>query len=102
MKKNSVKYLEGLVKRGVRKNFSSLKMFRYRDRGIDFIVDKIVPREHSKLLAISKDSRWLINNAPEEYKYGEMMDIDNAIASNLSQHLAKYARSYIFNEGGGR
>jgi hypothetical protein len=44
---------------------------------------------------ITKTARWLTTNAPEEYIYGEMVDIDNAIASNLSYHLRKYANSYI-------
>jgi len=66
MKKNSVRYLEGLVERGVRMNLSALKHFRYRERGIDSIVKKVIP-----------------------------VDIDNAIASNLSYYLRKYANSYF-------
>jgi len=27
--------------------------------------------------------------------YGEMIDIDNAIASNLTHHLKRYAQSYM-------
>ena len=38
-----------------------------------------------------------MNNAPEEYVYGEMIDINNAIASNLRGHLKKYAQNYINN-----
>jgi hypothetical protein len=44
---------------------------------------------------ISKTARWLTTNAPEEYIYGEMVDIDNAIASNLSYYLTRYANSYV-------
>jgi len=95
MKKNSVKYLEKLVERGVRKHLPSLKMFRYRERGLETIVKKVVPTKHKDLIDISKDSRWLVTNAPEEYVYGEMIDIDNAIASNLTHHLKRYAQSYM-------
>jgi hypothetical protein len=34
-------------------------------------------------------------NAPEEYVYGEMIDVDNAVASNLKMYLTKYANSYL-------
>ena len=95
MKRNSMRYLEGLVKRGVRMNLSTLKHFRYRERGIDSIVKKVIPTKHEDLMDITKTARWLTTNAPEEYIYGEMVDIDNAIASNLSYHLRKYANSYI-------
>jgi|TARA_R110000822_G_scaffold214_1_gene996 hypothetical protein len=95
MKKNSVRYLEGLVERGVRMNLSALKHFRYRERGIDSIVKKVIPTKHEALMDITKTARWLTTNAPEEYIYGEMVDIDNAIASNLSYYLRKYANSYF-------
>ena len=95
MKRNSMRYLEGLVKRGVRMNLSTLKHFRYRESGIDSIVKKIVPTTHKDLMDVTKTARWLTTNAPEEYIYGEMVDIDNAIASNLSYYLRRYANSYI-------
>ena len=95
MKKNSVRYLEGLVERGVRMNLSALKHFRYRERGIESIVKKVIQTKHKALMDISKTARWLTTNAPEEYIYGEMVDIDNAIASNLSYYLTRYANSYV-------
>jgi|TARA_R110001599_G_scaffold15555_1_gene65010 hypothetical protein len=95
MKRNSMRYLEGLVKRGVRMNLRSLKQFRNRERGIDSIVKKIVPTTHKDLMDVTNTARWLMTNAPEEYIYGEMVDIDNAIASNLSYYLRRYANSYI-------
>ena len=95
MKKNSVRYLEGLVERGVRMNLSALKHFRYRERGIESIVKKVIPTKHKALMDISKTARWLTTNAPEEYIYGEMVDIDYAIASNLSYYLTRYANSYV-------
>ena len=95
MKKNSVRYLEGLVERGVRMNLSALKHFRYRERGIESIVKKVIPTKHKALMDISKTARWLTTNAPEEYIYGEMVDNDNAIASNLSYYLTRYANSYV-------
>ena len=95
MKKNSVKYLEKMVERRVRKHLPSLRMFRYRDRGIESIVKDVIPKKHDDLMAITDRARWLITNAPEEYVYGEMIDIDNAIASNLTYHLTRYAKNYI-------
>ena len=95
MKKNSVKYLEKMVERRVRKHLPSLRMFRYRDRGVESIVKDVIPKKHDDLMAITDRSRWLITNAPEEYVYGEMIDIDNAIASNLTYHLTRYAKNYI-------
>ena len=95
MKKNSIGYLEGLVKRGVRVKMPALRDFRYRDRGIEHIVKKIVPTDHDTLMKISKQASWLIMNAPEEYVYGEMIDVDNAVASNLKMYLTKYANSYL-------
>tara|TARA_R100001244_G_C5114621_1_gene121982 strand:- start:268 stop:564 length:297 start_codon:yes stop_codon:yes gene_type:complete len=95
MKKNSVRFLEGLVERGVRVNLSTLKHFRYREKVIKEIVEKVVPKGHEDLMDITKTARWLTTNAPEEYIYGEMVDIDNAIASNLSYYLKRYANSYI-------
>ena len=95
MKKNSIRHFEGLVKRGVRGKVSALRDFRYRDRGIEHIVTKIVPTDHDTLMKISKQSSWLIMNAPEEYVYGEMIDVDNAVASNLKMYLTKYANSYL-------
>ena len=95
MKKNSIRHFEGLVKRGVRGKMPALRDFRYRDRGIKHIVKKIVPTDHDTLMKISKQSSWLIMNAPEEYVYGEMIDVDNAVASNLKMYLTKYANSYL-------
>jgi hypothetical protein len=46
-------------------------------------------------MTVTKTARWLTTRAPEEYVYGEMVDIDNAIASNIAQYLTKYANSYI-------
>jgi hypothetical protein len=46
-------------------------------------------------MELTETSRWLITNAPEEYIYGEMIDIDNAIASNLTYHLTRYATNYM-------
>ena len=86
MKRNSMRYLEGLVKRGVRMNLRSLKQFRNRERGIDSIVKKIVPTTHKDLMDVTNTARWLMTNAPEEYIYGEMVDIDNAIAVSYT-HL---------------
>ena len=95
MKKNSVKYLEKMVEKGVRKHLASLKMYRYRDRGLETIIKDVVPTDHDELIKLTESSRWLITNAPEEYIYGEMIDIDNAIASNLTHHLTRYATNYI-------
>ncbi len=95
MKKNSMRYLEGLVERGVRKHLPALKRFRYRERGIESIVNGVVPTEHEDLMTVTKTARWLTTRAPEEYIYGDMVDIDNAIASNIAQYLTKYANSYI-------
>ena len=95
MKKNSVKYLEKMVEKGVRKHLASLKMYRYRDRGLETIIKDVVPTDHDELIKLTENSRWLVTNAPEEYIYGEMIDIDNAIASNLTHHLARYATNYI-------
>ena len=95
MKKNSLKYLEKLVEKGVRKHLPSLKMYRYRERGLETIIKKVIPTDHDKLMELTETSRWLITNAPEEYIYGEMIDIDNAIASNLTYHLTRYATNYI-------
>ena len=83
------------MERGVRMNLSALKHFRYRERGIESIVKKVIPTKHKALMDISKTARWLTTNAPEEYIYGEMVDIDNAIASNLSYYLTRYANSYV-------
>ena len=95
MKKHSIGHFEGLVKRGMRVKMSALRDFRYRDRGIKLIVKKIVPTDHDTLMKISRKSSWLIMNAPEEYIYGEMIDVDNAVASNLTMYLTKYANSYL-------
>ena len=95
MKKNSMRYLEGLVERGVRKHLPALKHFRYRERGIESIVNGVVPTRHEDLMTVTKTARWLTTRAPEEYVYGEMVDIDNAIASNIAQYLTDYAKSYI-------
>jgi hypothetical protein len=46
-------------------------------------------------MTVTKTARWLTTRAPEEYIYGDMVDIDNAIASNIAQYLTNYARSYI-------
>ena len=36
-----------------------------------------------------------MNNVPENYKYGELIEINNAIASNLHEHLQRVAERYI-------
>jgi len=95
MKKNSIQYLEKMVERKVRKYLPSLKMYRYRDRGLEDIVTRTVPTEHKDLLAVTETARWLITNAPEKYVYGEMIDVDNAIASNLQAYLLRYANNYL-------
>ena len=97
MKKNSVKYLEGLIEAKIRKRISSLKMFRYKDKGIEHIVDEVIPTKPKDLMAIAEQSHWLITKAPEEYVYGEMIDIANAVASNLRGHLLRFAQSYVNN-----
>ena len=97
MKKNSVRYLEGLVEGRIRKRISSLKMFRYKDKGIEHIIDEVIPTNPKDLMAIAEQSHWLITKAPEEYVYGEMIDIANAVASNLKQHLIRYAKNYTNN-----
>ena len=76
---------------------SSLKMYRYKERGVEFILDKVVPTDANELQLIASKHHWLMNNAPEEYVYGEMIDINNAIASNLRGHLKRYAQNYINN-----
>lgn len=95
MKKDSIGHLEGLVKRGVRGKIPALRDYRFRERGIKHIVKKIVPTDHDTLMKLSRKSSWLIMNAPEEYIYGEMIDVDNAVASNLTMYLTKYANSYL-------
>ena len=97
MKKNSVKYLEGLVEGRIRKSISSLKMFRYKDKGIEYIIDDVIPTKPKDLMAIAKESHCLITKAPEEYVYGEMIDIANAVASNLRSHLLRFATNYVNN-----
>tara|TARA_R100001530_G_scaffold76623_1_gene53806 strand:- start:432 stop:734 length:303 start_codon:yes stop_codon:yes gene_type:complete len=97
MKKNSVKYLEGLIEGKIRKRISSLKMYRYKDKGIEHIVDEVIPTKPKDLMAIAEQSHWLITKAPEEYVYGEMIDIANAVASNLRGHLLRFAQSYVNN-----
>ena len=79
------------------KRSSSLKMYRYKDRGIEYMLDRVVPTDANKLQLIASKHHWLMNNAPEEYVYGEMIDINNAIASNLRGHLKRYAQNYINN-----
>ena len=48
-------------------------------------------------MAIAEQSHWLITKAPEEYVYGEMIDIANAVASNLRSHLLRFATNYVNN-----
>lgn len=97
MKKNSVRYLEGLVEGRIRKSISSLRMFRYKGKGIEHIVDDVMPTKPKDLMKIADRSHWLITKAPQEYVYGEMIDITNAIASNLRLHLLRFAKNYVNN-----
>ena len=95
MKKNSLKYLERLIEKGVEKHLPALKDFRFRENGLKKIVTDAVPREHDALMDIADRAKWLINNVPDDYIYGEMIDIDNAIASNINGYLSKYADTYL-------
>ena len=83
MRKNSVKYLERLVKEEMNKYRVALKDFRFRERGIEKIVNDVIPKDADTLVKIGNRAKWLMNNVPEDYKYGEMIEINNAIASNL-------------------
>jgi hypothetical protein len=95
MKKSSIRHLEGLTERGVRKNMHTLKHPAYRERNIESIVKRIVPTESEALTVIANKSRWLTTMSPETYYYNDMEEINNAIASNLLQHLTNHANSYM-------
>ena len=92
-----IRKLKKEIKEYIDKRHASLKMYRYKEKGIDFILDKVVPTDANRLQLIASKHHWLMNNAPEEYVYGEMIDINNAIASNLRGHLKRYAENYINN-----
>ena len=95
MRKNSVKYLERLVKEEMNKYKVALKDFRFRERGIEKIVNDVIPKDADTLVKIGNRAKWLMNNVPEDYRYGEMIEINNAIASNLHEHLQRVAERYI-------
>ena len=95
MTKNSVKYLERLMKAEMDKHKIALKDFRFRERGIEKIVNDVIPQDADRLVKIGDRAKWLMNNVPENYKNGEMKEINNAIASNLHQHLQRVAERYI-------
>ena len=95
MTKNSVKYLERLMKVEMHKHKIALKDFRFRERGIEKIVNDVIPQDADRLVKIGDRAKWLMNNVPENYKYGEMIEINNAIASNLHEHLQRVAERYI-------
>jgi len=92
-----IRKLKAEIREYVDKRHASLKMYRYKERGIDFILDKVVPKDADRLQLIASKHHWLMNNAPEEYVYGEMVDINNAIASNLRGYLKRYAENYVNN-----
>jgi|TARA_R100001460_G_scaffold20891_1_gene42945 hypothetical protein len=92
-----IRKLKKEIRDYIDKRSSSLKMYRYKDRGIEYMLDRVVPTDANKLQLIASKHHWLMNNAPEEYVYGEMIDINNAIASNLRGHLKRYAQNYINN-----
>ena len=92
MRKNSVKYLERLVKEEMNKYKVALKDFRFRERGIEKIVNDVIPKDADTLVKIGNRAKWLMNNVPEDYRYGEMIEINNAIASNLHEHLQRTAQ----------
>ena len=73
----------------------ALKDFRFRQRGIRKIVNDVIPQDADRLVKIGDRAKWLMNNVPENYKYGEMIEINNAIASNLYEHLQRVAERYI-------
>jgi len=95
MRKSSIRHLEGLTERGVRNNIHTLKHPAYRERNIESIVKKIVPIEPEALTAVASKARWLTTMSPETYYYNDMEEINNAIASNLLQHLTNHANSYM-------
>ena len=95
MTKNSVKYLERLMRAEMDKHRIALKDFRFRQRGIEKIVNDVIPQDADRLVKIGNRAKWLMNNVPENYKYGEMIEINNAIASNLHEHLQRVAERYI-------
>lgn len=95
MNKNSVRYLERLMKAEMDKHRIALKDFRFRQRGIEKIVSEVIPQDADRLVQIGDRAKWLMNNVPENYKYGEMIEINNAIASNLHEHLQRVAERYI-------
>ena len=74
-----IRKLKKEIREYIDKRSSSLKMYRYKERGVDFILDKVVPTDANELQLIASKHHWLMNNAPEEYVYGEMIDINNAI-----------------------
>ena len=95
MNKNSVRYLERLMKAEMDKHRIALKDFRFRQRGIEKIVSEVIPQDADRLVQIGDRAKWLMNNVPENYKYGEMIEINNAIASNLHEHLQRVAERDI-------
>ena len=95
MTKNSVKYLERLMKAEMDKHKIALKDFRFRQRGVEKIVNDVIPKDADTLVKIGNRAKWLMNNVPENYKYGEMIEINNAIASNLHEHLQRIAEQYV-------
>jgi len=95
MKKNNIKYLEELIKQEVEKNSTALKDFRYKERGVDSILDRVIPKDHKTLMKIAKNNRWLINHPPNSYKSGEIIDADNTIAINLHEHLSHMVKSLV-------
>ena len=92
-----IRKLKKEIREYIDRRRSSLKMYRYKERGVEFILDKVVPTDANELQLIASKHHWLMNNAPEEYVYGEMIDINNAIASNLRGYLKRYAQNYINN-----
>tara|TARA_R100000700_G_C3170935_1_gene145535 strand:- start:262 stop:558 length:297 start_codon:yes stop_codon:yes gene_type:complete len=95
MNKNSVRYLERLMKAEMDKHRVALKDLRFRQRGIEKIVNEVMPQDADRLVKIGDRAKWLMNNVPENYKYGELIEINNAIASNLHEHLQRVAERYI-------
>ena len=95
MNKNSVRYLERLMKAEMDKHRIALKDFRFRQRGIEKIVSEVIPQDADRLVKIGDRAKWLMNNVPDDYRYGELIEINNAIASNLHEHLQRVAERYI-------
>ena len=92
-----ISQLKKEIREFVDKRRASFKMYRYKDRGIEYMLDRVVPTDADRLQLIASKHHWLMNNAPEEYVYGEMVDINNAIASNLRGYLKRYAENYVNN-----